>query len=376
MTESTNLDQAPDGDAVESAPAGPARGATEDDPLREIVAEFLAGYSSSGRAAYADHLGYPYRVVENSAGTIGAARDVSELRNGYAYFYWCTRNDLDPLVDVTSREIHRWVTELTASRNAAGEPLDEATAGLMVSAASAFYDWACTAGYARWQPVVLDRTALGVSTRPRRAPATPLPLREVALLQRFADHDPARYGDPARSGATVALLFILGLTVPELTALTRADQRLHDGRPVLEVAGRTGSRTVVLPAAVTTRLQRYLAGRDARPPANTRPDDRAAEPLIASTGRTGELTALRNDDCVRKLKTLAAAAGLDNPAALTPTAGRTTWQQLARDAGVPADAIAAHLGDHTTAGVPADAPAEIVATALAGALAELGTTPS
>jgi integrase/recombinase XerD len=339
---------------------GPSDATAATDPLRAIVGEFLAGYGEHTRLTYADHLGYPWRVTATRSRPVGAPRDVSRLRNGVAFLRWCAAHDLDPLADVTRRQILAWVEDVKASRNSAGEPLDDITIGQMVSCVSTFYDWSARYGhdgadsevtYSRvQQPVVLDRRTKRLATKTAESPTRSLIADEVAQLQRVADHDPARYADPLRTGTWVALLFELGLRIDELTSLHRDDMSVMAGERVVTVTGKGGRRrTLKVTRATAARIDRYLAHRDMETgttvPALRGQVSYKHQPLIAARAhKTRELVAMRNGDCAKKLKALAILAGIEDPDSITPHVARHTWATIARLADVPESTIQTHFG--------------------------------
>jgi integrase len=340
---------------------GPSDTTAAADPLRPIVFEFLAGFSRNTRLAYADHLGFPYRLTATRTAPVGAVRATSRLRNGVTFLRWCDRRGLHPFTDVGRREILAWIEELENSRNPDGQPLADITRGQMVSAVSKLYEWANRHGpdggadavvtYCTRQPVVVDRKARKLRTATPTSPTRSLTADEVALLQRTADHDPARYGDPERTGTWVALLFELGLRIDEMTSLTRGDMSVMAGERVVTVTGKGGKkRTLKVTRATAARIDRYLAHRDALtggtvPAVRGQVASRAHEPLIAAVAKkTRTLVPMRNGDCATKLRTLAELAGIELPARITPHVARHTWATLARLAGVAESDIQSHFG--------------------------------
>jgi integrase/recombinase XerD len=339
----------------------PGESTADVERIKVVAGEFLAGYDPRTARTFADHLGYPWRVVATTKHAAGSPRPVAHLRNGCSFLVWCWRQGItDPFHQVTSKHIKDWQREAKDSRNAAGDPLHPTTVGQMVSAVSALYDWLCENGpdgpegeatYADWQPVVLNRKALKLSTRTKQSSTRSLTPGEIAQIQLVADHDPAHRGDPLRTGTWVKVLYELGVRIEELTGLKREDMSIMDGRRVLTVTGKGGDRrTMAITNGTAARIDRYLAARDAKqgtavPALRGQVSSRKSEPLFAAVApKTGRLVAMRSADCAAKLMWLAEMAEIENHGEVTPHTARHSWASNARQAGIPDSVIQKHFG--------------------------------
>jgi len=281
-----------------------------DERVERLLREWLLGYGSANtRAAY--------------------RRDVDH----WLRFLAATR--VDPLTEARRLHTHGWLRVQEA------EGAAPATRARRLAAVSAFYTWLIAEERSdRANPAAIDRR------RKPKAPTTStssgLTRTQAVALVAAADADTGPQA--LRTAAIVALLLFTGIRVSELL-LADVEQLGHNGgHRVLRFTGKgEQEHLVALPAAVTVRLDAYLASRadvvDARLPVPA---------AAAGAGRRRPLfttesgARLDRRAITRLLARLAKTAGI--PVKMGPHVLRHACATLARDAGARLEDIQDQLG--------------------------------
>lgn len=148
----------------------------------------------------------------------------------------------------------------------------------------------------------------------------------------------AAQADGPRTAALFGLLVHLGIRVSEACHATIADLGWRDNHRTLLVHGK-GGKTIrrALPPATGRAVDAYLAQRAAA--AGVAPEDLSGLLLVTATGR-----AIDRAFVFRKLRALAARAGVRDPRAISPHSLRHTWNETARRAGAPLETRRVAMG--------------------------------
>lgn len=279
----------------------------------ELVPTPLAGTVIAARTAspfealaVAWLLGYPSEATRRAY-----RRDLEH------FAAWCTEHELDPLT-VRRAHVDAYVAGLTE--------LAPSSLARRLSALSSFYVYAVDED-------VLDRNPVSRVRRPQVSPDDSAAVgltRDDArrMLEAATTHSP-------RAGALVALLLGNGLRLSEALGADVTDLGTSRGHRTLSVL-RKGARRVAVPLAppALAALDAYLDGRTTGPLFPTRTGKRLDQPAA-----------------FRLVRSLAATAGVDNAARLSPHSLRHAFVTLSLDAGVPLREVqdaAGHADPRTT----------------------------
>ncbi|MDX6743952.1 tyrosine-type recombinase/integrase [Actinocorallia sp. A-T 12471] len=209
-----------------------------------------------------------------------------------------------------------------------GKPLSAASVARRLSTLSSFYKYAMRRAGLRANPAdpgFVERPVVsGEGKTPMRTKEEAQGLTSAAGADDFLDRYPA-------DAVCVTLLFMTGMRIGEITALTCGQVKDDSGHRVL-VFARKGGRTarVPIPPAVAVLLFPLIAGRPADEPIFHTDDGRPWD-------RWRAYTALRR---------AATAANLSSHG-LTPHTARATFASLLREAGVPREKVQEAMG-HTS----------------------------
>ncbi|GAB2830211.1 hypothetical protein GCM10022221_31150 [Actinocorallia aurea] len=206
-----------------------------------------------------------------------------------------------------------------------GKPLGAAIIARRLSTLSSFYKYAMRRAGLRANPAdpdFVERPVVsGEGKTPMRTKEEARSLTSAAADADFLDEYPA-------DAVCVTLLFVTGMRIGEITALTCGQVQDDSGHRVLAFA-RKGGKTarVPIPPAVAALLLPFIAGRPAEEPIFLTDDGRP-------WSRWRAYTALRR---------AATAASLSSHG-LTPHTARATFASLLREAGVPREKVQEAMG--------------------------------